>query len=69
VDVTIIGTGNVGRGISRRLTIAGHRLKLLDINISSAECLAAELHEICPEADVRTALLDAGSRTTSLSWH
>jgi predicted dinucleotide-binding enzyme len=59
MDVTIIGTANMGRGISRRLAIGGHRLTLLDINISSAERLAAELREICPAADVQTALLEA----------
>jgi NADPH-dependent F420 reductase len=58
MDVTIIGTGNMGRGISRRLATGGHRLTLFDIDMNSAERLATELREICPGADVRTALLD-----------
>lgn len=41
--VTIIGTGNMGRGIGTRLSAAGAQLQLLDRSPEAARALAADL--------------------------
>lgn len=43
MDVTIIGTGNMARGIGARLLTGGHSLTLLGTQRATAEALAAEL--------------------------
>ena len=43
MDVTIIGTGNMGRGIATRLLAGGHGVTMLDREIGKAEDLAREL--------------------------
>src|SRR5918997_464582 len=43
MNVTIIGTGNMGRGIATRLLAGGHGVTLLDREASKAEDLAREL--------------------------
>jgi predicted dinucleotide-binding enzyme len=48
VDVTIIGTGNMARGIATRVLAGGHSVTLLGTTPEKAEALAAEL-----EGDVR----------------
>jgi predicted dinucleotide-binding enzyme len=48
VDVTIIGTGNMARGIATRVLAGGHSVTLLGTTTAKAEALAAEL-----EGDVR----------------
>jgi 8-hydroxy-5-deazaflavin:NADPH oxidoreductase len=48
VDVTIIGTGNMARGIATRVLAGGHSVTLLGTTPAKAEALAAEL-----EGDVR----------------
>jgi len=49
VDVTIIGTGNMARGIATRVLAGGHAVTLLGTSRAKAEALAAEL-----EGDVRS---------------
>ena len=43
MNVTIIGTGNMGRGIATRLLAGGHGVTLLDREVGKAEDLAREL--------------------------
>jgi predicted dinucleotide-binding enzyme len=49
MDVTIIGTGNMARGIATRILAGGHPVTLLGTDAGKAEALAAEL-----DGDVRT---------------
>jgi predicted dinucleotide-binding enzyme len=48
MDVTIIGTGNMARGIATRTLAGGHTVTLLGTDAAKAEALAAEL-----DGDVR----------------
>jgi len=48
MDTTIIGTGNMARGLATRILAGGHSVTLLGTSVGSAETLAAEL-----EGDVR----------------
>jgi len=48
MDVTIIGTGNMARGIATRVLAGGHSVTLLGTAADKAEALAAEL-----DGDVR----------------
>ncbi len=43
MNVTIIGTGNMGRGIATRLLAGGHGVTLLDRDGAKSEALAGEL--------------------------
>lgn len=43
MNVTIIGTGNMARGIGTRALAGGHTLSLLGHEASKAEALATEL--------------------------
>ena len=43
MDITIIGTGNMGRGISTVALAGGHRVTLLGTTLDNAQALAAEL--------------------------
>ena len=43
MDVTIIGTGNMARGIATRLLAGGHGITLLGTGAGKAEDLAGEL--------------------------
>jgi 8-hydroxy-5-deazaflavin:NADPH oxidoreductase len=43
VQVTIIGCGNMGRGIGTRLVAGGHEVELIDRNPDDARALAEEL--------------------------
>jgi hypothetical protein len=43
MDVTIIGTGNMGRGIATRLLTGGHEVTLHDREADNSEALAREL--------------------------
>jgi 8-hydroxy-5-deazaflavin:NADPH oxidoreductase len=44
MDVTIIGAGNMGRGIGTRLVAGGHSVKILDHDADQARQLAEELN-------------------------
>src|SRR3954451_19453285 len=48
MDITIIGTGNMARGIATRALAGGHSVTLLGTATDKAEALAAEL-----DGDVR----------------
>jgi predicted dinucleotide-binding enzyme len=43
MDITIIGTGNMGRGIATRALAGAHSVTLLGTETAKAEALAAEL--------------------------
>jgi predicted dinucleotide-binding enzyme len=43
MDITIIGTGNMGRGIATRALAGGHSVTLLGTDTAKAEALAGEL--------------------------
>ena len=43
MEVTIVGAGNMGRGISTRLLAGGHSVTILDKSEEKAKALAAEL--------------------------
>jgi NADPH-dependent F420 reductase len=43
MDVTIIGTGNMGRGIATRALAGGHAVTLLGTELGNAQTLAGEL--------------------------
>src|SRR5215217_2825322 len=49
MDITIIGTGNMGRAIATRALAGGHTVTLLGTDKAKAEAVAAEL-----SGDVRT---------------
>jgi 8-hydroxy-5-deazaflavin:NADPH oxidoreductase len=43
MDITVIGTGNMGRGITTRVLAGGHRVTLLGTDADSARSVAEEL--------------------------
>ena len=45
MDVTIIGAGNMGRGIGTRLVAGGNDVTILDTDPEEARQLAAELDQ------------------------
>ncbi|HEY3313562.1 MAG TPA: NADPH-dependent F420 reductase [Anaerolineales bacterium] len=59
MNVTVIGAGNMGRGIGHRLVLGGHSVTLVDQNPEAAESLAAELRGVARHgATVKTASLE-----------
>jgi hypothetical protein len=58
MNVTIIGTGNMGRGIASRLASGGHVVTLLGTERSNAEALAAELGGSVAAGTVGDAIAD-----------
>lgn len=60
MNVTIIGAGNMARGIGARLVDGGHAVTLVDHHPEKAAGLARELAGRRPGAQVRAAGLDAG---------
>jgi 8-hydroxy-5-deazaflavin:NADPH oxidoreductase len=60
MNITVVGTGNMGRGIGHRLVAGGHSLVLVDRNLEAAEALAVELRKVAQKgATVKTASLEA----------
>ena len=53
MDITIVGTGNMARGIATRALAGGHTVTLVGTEAQKAEALASEL-----SGDVRAAGLD-----------
>jgi 8-hydroxy-5-deazaflavin:NADPH oxidoreductase len=49
MDVTIIGAGNMGRGIGTRLVAGGNYVKILDRNPDDARKLADELSQLADD--------------------
>ena len=43
MNVTIIGAGNMGRGIGTRLVAGGHSVAFVDVNLDAAEKTAADV--------------------------
>ena len=60
MQVTIIGAGNMGRGIATRLAAGGHALTFVDTDTAKAEAAAAELRTGEPNAKVAVAGLASG---------
>ena len=62
MNVTLIGAGNMGRGIGYRLMAGGHAVTLIDSNPEAADKLAAELTGVAKKgATVKTAALDSAA--------
>jgi 8-hydroxy-5-deazaflavin:NADPH oxidoreductase len=53
MNITIIGTGNMGRGIGTRLVAGGHSVTLIDQNLESAQNLAKDLRKVHEGANVQ----------------
>jgi len=59
MNVTVIGAGNMGRGIGYRLVAGGNSVTLIDRNAEDAETLATELRGVAKQgALVKTATLE-----------
>ena len=59
MNVTLIGAGNMGRGIGHRLVAGGNSVTLIDSNPEAAETLAVELRGVAKNgAIVKTATLE-----------
>ena len=56
MNVTIIGTGNMARGVGSRVLAGGHDLTVVGKDADSAEQVAAELRESASEASIATAV-------------
>ena len=63
MKVTIIGSGNMGRGISTRLLNGGHSVTLIDHHLDKAEKLADELMPLAKK-DAKVQAVPAGSQIT-----
>ena len=50
MKITIIGAGNMGRGIGYRLVAGGNAVTVVDINPESSEALAKELRSVAKNA-------------------
>ena len=68
MQVTIVGAGNMGRGIATRLAAGGHAVTFVDTDTAKAEAVAAELRTGEPNAKVAVAGLADGLPTTSSCW-
>jgi 8-hydroxy-5-deazaflavin:NADPH oxidoreductase len=59
MNVTIIGAGNMGRGIGHRMVAGGHSVTVVDQNPEAAENLASELKGVAkPGAKVDVSTLE-----------
>jgi NADPH-dependent F420 reductase len=59
MNVTVVGAGNMGRGIGHRLVAGGHTVTVVDSNLDAAEKLAGELRSAAQAgATVQTASLE-----------
>jgi 8-hydroxy-5-deazaflavin:NADPH oxidoreductase len=62
MNITLIGAGNMGRGIGYRLVAGGNSVTLIDSNAEAAEKLAVELNGVAKNgASVKVAALDSAS--------
>ncbi|WP_216320458.1 NADPH-dependent F420 reductase [Deinococcus aestuarii] len=57
MNVTIIGTGNMGRGLAHTLARGGHTVTLHDRQLEKAEALAQEVRAALPGATVQAGTL------------
>src|SRR5512135_2365106 len=59
MNITIIGAGNMGRGIGHRLLTGGHNITLVDVDLQAAEKAAEDLRSAAKgEASVSTGTLE-----------
>lgn len=59
MNVTIIGAGNMGKGIGHRMVAGGHSVTIVDSNPESAQNLAGELQKVArPGVKVDVASLE-----------
>jgi NADPH-dependent F420 reductase len=60
MNITIIGAGNMGKGIGYRMVAGGHNVTLVDANPEAADALADELKTLAgSRAKVETASLES----------
>jgi predicted dinucleotide-binding enzyme len=62
MNVTIVGAGNMARGIATRLVAGGHAVALVGRDRNQAATVAAELRASHPGASIDAAGLEAGLR-------
>lgn len=60
MNVTIIGTGNMGKGIGTLLVKGGHQLTLINKDKAHATLLADELRNVVPNASVSVGSYEEG---------
>jgi 8-hydroxy-5-deazaflavin:NADPH oxidoreductase len=59
MNVTIFGSGNMGRGIGTRMVAGGHSVTLVSSNLETAKALAAELQKVARNgASIKTGTPD-----------
>ena len=82
MKVTIIGAGNMGRGIGMRAVAGGHDVEVIDRNPEDAQALAAELGggstavepggpiggDLVVLALYYASIAEASRRSTATSW-
>ncbi|MBI1388657.1 MAG: Trk system potassium transporter TrkA [bacterium] len=68
LNVLIMGAGQVGQGLARRLTKEGHQVKIIDPNGTLLSEIENQLDALCIEGNGASAslLLQAGVKTTDL---
>jgi len=54
MQLAMVGMGRMGGNMATRLALAGHRVTAFDIDLKTAEAVAAGHHEITPVADFAT---------------
>jgi len=55
MDVTIIGTGNMARGVGRRVLAGGHQLTVVGKDEERARAVADDLKDAAGDGEIRTA--------------
>jgi len=63
MNITIIGSGNMGRGIGARLLNGGHNVTLIDHHLTKAEQLAKELTSFAQNS-AKVLVAPSGSKIT-----
>jgi len=62
MQISIVGTGNMGAAIATRALAGGHRVRLADRDLAKAKALAEDLRERVPGAEVDQAALGEPGR-------
>jgi NADPH-dependent F420 reductase len=62
MNITIVGAGNMGRGIASRLAAGGHAVTFVSSDPAKAESVAAEIRAARPDAEVSVASHAEGLR-------
>jgi predicted dinucleotide-binding enzyme len=60
MNITIVGAGNMGRGIATRLAAGGHAIAFVSNDPAKAEAVAAEIRAARPDTSVNVASLAEG---------